>query len=40
MKFVIGRFYLKGDDKFVKKRRGSKMGTIGEVNYMKIREYS
>ena len=40
MKFVIGRFYLKGDDKFVKKRQGPKMGTIGEVNCMRIREYS
>ena len=26
MKFVIGRFFLKGVDKFVKKRRGPKIG--------------
>ena len=32
IKFVIGRFYLKGVDKFVKKRRGRKIDTIGEVS--------
>ena len=44
IKFVIGRFFLKGDDKFVKKKRrgpkiGKKIGTIREVN-IKIRKYS
>ena len=31
MKFVIGCFSLKGVMRFVKKRRGPKIGTIGEV---------
>ena len=32
IKFVVGRFCLKGDDKSVKKRRCRKMGTIGGVS--------
>ena len=32
IRFVVGRFLPKGDEKFVKKRRDPKMGTVNEVS--------